>query len=306
MVNNILSNDSGKVFSKKLIIVFLVFILFSGFIWLRYSNRVRIETAAYGELVISNKSSGLIIRDEKVFYSPYQGEVDLLKSGGERVSYGEEILSINSENKEIAIHAKNNGVISFAVDGWESTLTPENINKFDVERKKEISSNYSHLISGNEVEEEDPLYRIVDNKNIYLYLFISNEWGERISEGDEVVIQPQGSEKQFNARIKKNIKHESENIAYVKINRFPDSWLNIRTVDIKMIKDVHEGILIPREAIYNTPQGRGVLKFSDGEQYNFTEITVEATGQDYAVVRGVNIGEQIVVNPQATNYGGRQ
>ena len=306
MVNNILSNNSGKVFSKKFIIVFLVFILFSGFIWLRYSNRVRIETAAYGELVISNKSSGLIIRDEKVFYSPYQGEVDLLKSDGERVSYGEEILSINSENKEIAIHAKNNGVISFAVDGWESTLTPENINKFDVERKKEISSNYSHLISGNEVEEEDPLYRIVDNKNIYLYLFISNEWGERISEGDEVVIQPQGSEKQFNARIKKNIKHESENIAYVKINRFPDSWLNIRTVDIKMIKDVHEGILIPREAIYNTPQGRGVLKFSDGEQYNFTEITVEATGQDYAVVRGVNIGEQIVVNPQATNYGGRQ
>lgn len=303
MLINIKGGSSGAISSKKIIIIIVLMLLIFGVFRLWFNSRAIIEKVSYGELVVSSESSGLVIREEKVFNSSDRGEIELHKSEGERVRYGEKILTITSEQENIPVFAEETGVVSFAVDGLEDTLHPDKIQENDIKELISSESNYTHLVSGHETEENAPLYRIVDNRRIYLLLVISPEWSERLREEEIVFIQPQGTDKQFEASIINKFREREEFYTLVKIESFPDRWLNKREVDITMIKDIHRGILIPRKAVFNTPQGRGVLTLTETENYQFTEITVEAVDDDHVIAAGLEMGDQIVINPQQINYG---
>lgn len=295
--------NSGKTSVKKILaIIIFCLIIFGAFaFWL--NNRIIVETISYGELVVNTESSGLVIRDEEVIKSPEQGEIDLHKSEGERVSYGEKILTINNEEENIPIFADDTGVVSFAVDGLEDFLSPDSIMERNIKKVKTKSSNYSHLVSGHEIARNESLYRIVDNRRIYLLVFISFEWSEKINEGETIFIQPQGAEERFAGNILRNFTGNDESYVLIRIESFPDRWLNKREVEVEMIKDIFHGLKVPKSAVFNTPEGRGVLKLSDRENYQFNEITLVAEDKEYLIVEGLEIGDQIVVNPQQLNYG---
>ena len=87
------------------------------------------------------------------------------------------------------------------------------------------------------------------------------------------------------------------------MDQFVPKWTNRRRIDLNIIKNIYRGIKIPRKAVFNQPSGRGVLKVSGYNKFEFQEITILNGNEKYVIVEGLEIGEEIITNPEDFSYG---
>ena len=275
-------------------------------IWYWHNNRVQLQMTTYGELVVDTEGYGMVIREEEVFYSSHEGEISLQRSEGERVSYGENVAKISSEAEQISIYARKPGILSYAVDGLEGVLSSENLTEDEVQGLKEKSSDYSHLVSGHSLSPGDELYRIVDNRSLKLVLFIPDSWQDNLNEGEEVFLQPANTDLEISAGVKRIFEPEDDLPVLLETRGFVERWLNKREVEVDLIKSIHRGIKVPLDAIFSRPEARGVLRVEQGGRFRFVEVSVIASDGESAIVEGIDIGDQIIVNPEVIDYGRRE
>lgn len=291
---------------KKRLLIIISLLVSAMIVWYWHNNRVQLEMTTYGELIVGTEGSGMVIREEKVFYSSHEGEISLQRSEGERVGYGDKVAQISTEAGQKSIYAGKAGILSFAVDGLEDKLSSENLTEDKVQELKEESSDYSHLVSGHSLSPGDEIYRIVDNQSLKLVVFLPVSWQDNLNEGEEVLLQPANTDIELSADVQRIFESEDELPVLLETRGFVERWLNKRDVEVKLIKSIHRGIKVPRDAIFSRPDGRGVLKAGQGGRFKFTEVSVIASDGESAVVEGINIGEQIIVNPEVMDYGRRE
>ncbi len=308
---------SGKNKSRFFWKVLLMLLVFGVILFLVLNqiagNRPRLEVVRFGEVVDQLESKALLIRDERVFTSPAPGRVELIQPEGERVSYGEEVARLEAAEDRITVYTEFSGVISFARDGYEEIMQPDNIANLSFEDYQNINPEYSPVVDGRSLEEDSFLFRIVDNDHIFMAFPLPEVEAERFSPGEQVFIRRDQTENLMPARVTA-INSRADNLAeggekrdksllVIRVDRFKQQWLNQRLVEKNLIKNIYRGLVIPREAVFLTPEGRGVLLQDRQGDYRFTRIEVRGGNAEELVVEGLEIGQQIIANPEAVDYG---
>jgi putative membrane fusion protein len=288
---------------KFFVIVFILVI--SGIIGFQIFGAARFETvlAEQGEVIDGFWTNAVVIRDEKVIKPPVSGRVEYTAIEGDRAPYGSKIAEIESQDKIKNVFNSEAGIISFAVDGLEDKLNKDKLNQLDLDKLDEYKGNYQHRISGKMIKESEPLYRIINNFELYLIVPAEKKQAERFRKNEIVFIQENNSSDLLKARIIR-INHESEkSYIFVKMDLFVPEWINVRKVKINFIKNIYRGIKIPRKAVFNQPTGRGILKVTGYNKYEFQEIKIIDGNQEEVIISGVEIGDEIITNPEDFNYG---
>lgn len=287
-------------------IIFLIFLFVLALIigyW--NSHQPNMETALYGEVIDSLKSEAVIIREEKLYFSSYSGVVQLEVPEGEKVSYGQEVITITTDDEVSVVYTRATGVISYGYDGLESELDPTKLSEIKTDVLSEIKSDYNFLVKGKQVEKNDPLFRLVKNQKTYFAFVVEKEELDRYQIGESVFIKEPHRENEI---IRGEIAHlnnsaDNKGVIIVEIKAFKNGWLNRRKVDASLIKNIFRGIIISREAIFNSAQGRGVLIQKQSGNYSFHPIIIEGGNKEKVVVTGLKLGDRIVKNPEVLNYG---
>ncbi len=269
-----------------------------------YHSRIRLETAARGELEISKRIEGTLIRNEAVFRAKNSGNVNFSHSRGERIPYGEEVALLENNSNEIPVFARRSGILSFSFDGLEEKLDIDSVPSMSEEGLKNIESDYTHRSAGQFVESDERLYRITENTEIYVLIFPEDDRGN-LSENSRVILSEPDSPAEYEASVKKSAERSDADFLILKVDNFPRNWNERRNIDLELIKEVYRGILLPEGAVFSTPEGRGVLIYDFDESYSFREVSVLGTGDKMTVVEGVDAGEQVIINPESVNYGRR-
>ena len=283
----------------KKILFFLAFaVAILLFIFL-FSERLEVIEARHGELIDGFGTEALLIRDETVFKAPVSGNVDFEKYDGERVSHGDRIITIDAFN----VYCQKPGIISFSTDGLEDLLRPENIGLISTERFSDFERDFQQLSRGSYVNEGQTLYRIANNFVLYLMFNTTTKEAERYSENEVVFVKTGNEERLFRGRVKNITTNQEESLLTIKLENFLQEWLDLRWVDIKFIKNIYRGIVIPQSAVFNQPQGRGVLVVDPRGEYYFREIEIKFAVDEKLIVDNVNNGDRIIANPEVVNYG---
>lgn len=260
----------------------------------------------YKEIVSGFDSKALIIRDEKIYKAPISGELNILIDEGQRVSYGEKIAFIEDEDQKYNIYSKKSGIISFAYDGLGKILkfgqiTPEVLNKYD-----EYERNYHQYVSGNIINKGDTLYRNINNYQQYLLIKTDLETVEDYNQNEIVFVdnkQKEDDNKLIKGSIKKIYHHNDLRFLLLELNNYVSMWNNTRWVEIKVIKDIYRGLAVPSSAIFKTTTGTKVLLYTFDHEVKLKEVKVVEQTSDWAVVENLEIGDQIIINPEKANYG---
>ncbi|ADQ15024.1 HlyD family efflux transporter periplasmic adaptor subunit [Halanaerobium hydrogeniformans] len=291
----------------KFKIFFLLFIFIIIFIiGYQILGAAKFETiiASQGEIVDGFWANSVVVRDEKVFKAPISGRADLVEDEGDRIAVGEKVAEINSNNDKKSIYNNKAGILSFAVDGLENEINSRGISQIDLNKIDDYKANYKHRITGRNIKEGEALYRIINNFEFYLIVPASKAQAERFQTNEIVFVQGKNSQAMLRARIIDiRADNEDNHYLFVKLDFFVPRWINVRRVNIKLIKNIYRGITIPRKAIFNQPSGQGVLKVSGYNEYKFQEITIIDSNQEAAVVEGIEIGDKIITNPEDFDYG---
>ncbi|RCW62058.1 HlyD family efflux transporter periplasmic adaptor subunit [Halanaerobium sp. ST460_2HS_T2] len=297
-----MAKKSSTSFKPFVIIFILVITLIIG---IQLFGAARFETilAAQGEVIDGFWSDALIVRDEEVIKSPVSGKVKLMVGEGDRLASGIKLAEIKSSNQLQKIFNKEAGIVSFAVDGLENKVNANDLKQINLSNFEELKGNYRHLLSGDRIKKEEPLYRIINNFKLYLVAQIPNSQVKRFRTNELIFLEQKNSDKLIEAKIV-DIRHNLNNTFFViELDQFISRWINRRRININIIKNIYRGIKIPRKAVFSQPSGQGVLKVSGYNKYEFQKVVILNGNSQYVIVNGLDIGEEIITNPEDFDYG---
>lgn len=288
---------------KPFVLIFIVIITL--IIAIQIFGAARFETilAAQAEVVDGFWAEALIVRDEKVITSPISGRVKLMVGEGDRLATGKKLAEIKSANNNQKIFNQKAGLVSFAVDGLETKVNLDNLNKLNLQQFEKLNGHYKQLLSGDKIAEGDPLYRIVNNFKLFIIVKVPKTQLERFRINELIFLEQKNSEELFEARIVDIRQSLEHSFFQIEIEQFVPEWINRRKIKLNIIKNIYRGIKIPKKAVFNQPSGRGVLKVTGYNKYEFKKIKI-LNGNDHSViVDGLEVGEEIITNPEDFNYG---
>lgn len=292
-------------FKQKHLFIFGGFIFVVGLILIYifyFSSPPEITEARYGKVVDGFTTRALLLRRERVFSAPQSGEIKFEKPEGTRVRKGAEVVSVDDSK----VYSRMPGIISYAQDGLESILHPRNIEEITPQTLKKLDRKFKQNSQGNSVNEGDMLFKIVDNYTQYLLFIVDIQEARRYKKGEVVFIKRENdSSDLLRARVDNVLMKKDEAVITVKMDQFVKDWLNLRWVEIEFIKNTFRGIVIPHSAIFNHPSGKGVLILNSSNQYIFREVEVKKAVADKAVVKNLEVGDRVIINPETVNYGRR-
>ncbi len=285
---------------KKILLLFLILLFIFLLYILFFYNRPEIIEARYGEIIDGFNTEAIIIRDETKYIAGDSGIINLFQNEGKRLSSGEKVLEINGS----LVFNHHPGLISYTIDGLENNLHPSEINNYRPEDFKNINYNIKRISSSQYVNTGDPLYKIINNNYLYLMFLVNKEEADRYRLNEIIFVEDDSiNTGHIRGRVI-NITSEGDlALMTVSLNRFIDQWLDKRQVDIKFIKNIYRGIVIPRSAVFNQPAGRGVLVIDDSGRYQFKRINISNSTADYVIVTNLNVGERVIANPESVNFG---
>ena len=287
---------------KYFVFITLIIIGLISFFILKEDN-LQTTRISYQEIVSGFETKGLVIRDEKIFKAPISGKINILINEGERAAYGEKIAYIENENQKYNIYTKEPGIISYAHDGLENLLKYGNITPQVLDNYDDYERNYKQYISGNKIEKGSVLYRIINNNNQYLLIEVEEDRAQMFNQNETVFIDRDNEKKFIKAKIKKIYEYEDINYLLLDLNYYIKEWNNIRWVDIKLIKNIYEGLAVPNSAIFKTASGTKILLYTFDNEIKTKDIKVIETTKDWSIVENLEIGDKVITNPENVNYG---
>ena len=288
---------------KPFVILFILIIAL--IIGVQLFGAARFETilAAQGEVIDGFWSDVLIVRDEEVIKAPISGKVELLAGEGDRLASGIKLAEIKASNQQQKIFNKKAGLVSFAVDGLENEVNINNLNQIDLSNFEDLNGNYKHLLSGDRVKKDENLYRIINNFKLNLIAEIPESQTDRFRINELIFLEQKNSDKLIEAEIVDIRQNLDSTFFFIEVEQFIPRWINRRRIDLNIIKNIYRGIKIPRRAVFNQPSGRGVLKVSGYNKYEFQEVVIINGNDEYVIVSGLEIGEEVITNPEDFDYG---
>ena len=150
---------------------------------------VETYTAEYGILEVSQNSSFIAVRNEKLYVSDNSGAVSRAAAAGKLVRRNSHIADVGSTR----YYCQKRGLVSYFYDGLEEVYTPENmqtITEKNLELSDEEKQSYEvKECSEGSVQRGVPIFKIVDNNDWYLVCWIDSAEAESWKEGSSITVE---------------------------------------------------------------------------------------------------------------------
>ncbi|WP_097018748.1 HlyD family efflux transporter periplasmic adaptor subunit [Orenia metallireducens] len=255
----------------------------------------KVATTTYQAIKDSIKTSGILIRRERVTFAPQGGEVELYFSEGARISTGNKIAELHDENQSDNLYNYYAGIISYKVDGLEMTLREDNLKNLNYDHFVNLKGKYNPVSSGDKVNMGRPIFKVIDNFKFYLAVLLPQNQLANYEVGTEVEVLFPGLEEYFIGKINSILLDKPQNIMVIEFNRFIPKLIDLRKTDVEIIRKRYHGIVVPSSALIKRDDKLGVMVNGYTKNY-FKEVELIGEVTDQAVIKGVGPGVKVILN----------
>ncbi|AGB40814.1 hypothetical protein Halha_0846 [Halobacteroides halobius DSM 5150] len=257
----------------------------------------KVVTARYQMLRKEFKTNGLLIKDEEVTFASQSGRLELNVPEGTRLSAGNKILTIYNGQQKDELYNYKAGIVSYKIDGLETTLTIKSRDELTYKSFKELRSSISKVAENDIVNIGRPLFKIIDNFKIYLAVLLPQNKLISYETGDKVEIEFNNFEvRNFQGEIDMILPDKPQNVMIIKLDKFIPLFVKLRRAEVTVIKEKYYGLVLPKSAlIRNKNQQLGVQVQGYVKNY-FQEVEVKARIDNKVVVKGVLPGDKVLLN----------
>ena len=241
-------------------------------------------TAEYGTLEVSQESSYMAVRDEKLYVSDNGGAVSRAAAQGRLMRKNSHIVDVGG----VKHYSQQKGIVSYYYDGLEGVYTPENmqtITEADLELTDEEKQTYTvRECSQDIVESGSPIFKIVDNKEWYLVCWLSAAEAEDIEAGRSITVEFDDG-KQLKMKVMQINPQGQNRQLILSCNRYYEKFDSIRSGTCRLIKSSKSGIIVDSDSIVEEDGQKGVYVMSKQlDEASFVPVKVLLSHGDKTVV----------------------
>ncbi|MGI6204175.1 MAG: HlyD family efflux transporter periplasmic adaptor subunit [Anaerovoracaceae bacterium] len=260
------------------------------------------QTVEYGELKVSDDVTGYVVRDETVYLAKESGDAvwkvkedDLIKKGAavmtfkkrssgksnQNSKYKDILDRLDGSGKTAGTTSLRKGVVSFRVDGYEGIMTPSNQEKL---KESDVTGMAAEpdSIKRDGFKKGEPIYKIYNNADWYLNIWVDDSKTSRYEEGGSVTIEI-GDEK-IKGTIDKIIGEKNKWHIIIKTNRYWSGLGRYRVTDATIVTTDEEGLIIDNQCIAIKNKHEGVYVKTTTGDYKFTRVNVLASNDEQSLV----------------------
>ncbi|OCL27969.1 hypothetical protein U472_01855 [Orenia metallireducens] len=255
----------------------------------------KIATTTYQTIQDSIKTSGILIRRERVTFAPQGGEVELYFSEGARISTGNKIAVIYDDNQSDNLYNYYAGILSYKVDGLEMTLREDNLKNLNYDHFINLKGKYNPVSSGDKVNMGRPIFKMIDNFKFYLAVLLPQDQLINYEVGTDVEVFFPTLEEYFVGKINSILLDKPQNIMIIEFSRFIPELIDLRKTAVEIIRKRYHGIVVPSSALTKKDDKIGVMVNGYTKNY-FKEVELLGEVADQAVIKGVGPGVKVILN----------
>ncbi len=257
--------------------------------------------AEHGTMEISDEVECYAARNEKVYTAGSSGQTEYLVDEGEKVRKGTRVLKITGDSSKEADDeyssileklgkgakqsdsyiTSTNGVISYYIDGYESTFTHKKIKKMTFDQVSDIQNSYIDL-SRKSVAKGEPVYKIYKNEKWYMVFWIDEESASDYKEGSSVIVRFKDSE--IEAEIESITQQEDKYRVILASNRYYKSLAKLRTATVTVVTRTCSGLILENSCITKENGQIGVYVKSTAGEYVFKPVQILLQGKKESVL----------------------
>lgn len=262
----------------------------------------RTEIINYGELTVTDNITCYLVRNEKIYLSDTNGDINYYYEEGEHVRKGTKILDIQKNNvgepkneyKEIleklgsAVGKQENdvtsfnGIVSYYIDGYENFFTFEKMKKLKYDEVSKLDIETVNLTRKKTFVNE-PIYKICDSSSWYVIGWVEDGNVSKYVIGENVKIKlPKG---EIDGVVEDIIEDEDKWLIIMKTDMYYAEFGNMRSGEVTITTANASGIIIKNESITTDEKGNiGVYVKKKDKDYEFKPIKVINTDGEISAV----------------------
>lgn len=188
------------------------------------------------------------------------------------------------------------GVVSYAIDGLEGILDPDAADDWDLDWLEGLPAALAAPAAGP-VAAGDPLFKVIDNLEMYCLLPLSLNDARRLTPGDTVLLRltDQGG-RELAAAVERisDQPRDGHTLVVLKVSEFPSELYAPRRLAVRLVLERHHGMLVPAAALFERRGVTGVYRMErDGPV--FEPVQVKGKSGDLAAVDGLVPGDEILL-----------
>lgn len=218
--------------------------------------------------------------------------------------------------KKIDFSSPETGIATFQTDGFEDTLTLDNLYNLDYDL---IFS--SKIITGtwgqSTVESGNPMVKIVDNSTWFLLCMIERDDMDSYEKNKEIGISI--NDKVYAGKVTDVFENNQKGILVIKMIDLYENFHQNRFLDVRVIRDNYQGLKIQNASIITFNGIQGVYVLGLDEKVVFRPIKILGNDDKYAIIKQgyitviqngdpkriktVDLNSQVVINPVGIRPG---
>jgi len=224
-----------KKFSFALIIFIIIIVLFNYdtiFSYLSLPKTYKIERVEEG---IYQKKEGVILLNQSITYSPYEGTINFNIDDLEKVPKDFLICQVETNEGTFKFYSQDTGIVSRRIEDLDLVLDQLKENPF-LAVDEEIKSSVKVISNGDIVKEGEPIFRMIDNLEGYIYFKIDDDFKNFIS-GNSIYLKIDTNGEIFKGEIVENDK-----FLKIEFNKFVEYFINTKVYVFDVL--IYSGNLI--------------------------------------------------------------
>lgn len=224
-----------KRFTLILIIFILIIFLLNYktiFSYLSLPKTYKIEKV---EEAVYQKKQGVILLNQSVIYSPYEGKIKIFTNDLGKVPKDFLVCEVETTDGVFKFYSQDTGIVSRRVEELDLVLDELKENPFLILDEK-INNKVKVLNDGDIIKEGEPIYRLIDNLEGYIYFKIDDDLKNFIK-GNSIYLKISTNEEIFKGEIVENDK-----FLKIKFNKFVEYFINTKTYIFDIL--IYSGSLI--------------------------------------------------------------
>jgi putative membrane fusion protein len=255
---------------------------------------------------ISKRENDIIdaARENDIYaISGYKDDINSLRARNE-LSDNNNLTELENQKKQLIssigltkddITAQISGVLTTYTDGYEDSLVPNDIEKYDVAYFNSLEQSAQNIQIADKVGIGGAVCKIVNNHLWYVMVEVPSDTMKNRKEGDSVKLRFKNAGNEVVKGTIANISKEQDGkvVVTIKSSAYTESVFSYRLVDVDLIFESYDGYKVPIQAIRTDDNGKQkVIGINGSNQYNcYCNVLYTNTEDGYAIVESVDDAE---------------
>ncbi|MBZ2173948.1 hypothetical protein K8M07_01595 [Schnuerera sp. xch1] len=267
-----------------------------------------------------------ILKDKLSIYSDKKGDIsndnNLINQSLDSLRKQREQIVNQINNHFVNYFAKESGIVSYKIDGYEDVYSFNNIEECRYSDFKEQTNKQKIISNNDKVKSSEPIFKVINNFEWYMIIKIEDVKDiDTYEEADSIFLTGKDIDGELKGRIKKINVDNGKGLIVCKFDRDFEYYYDKRHIDVDIVKYRYDGYKISSESVVelNGVKGvyikdiSGIIKFrpikilKEDDEFTYISIgdknnNINIEGKDKPV-RTVAQFDEILLNTKKAEEG---